>query len=90
MQVELSVDAGHAVLHVDDDGPGIPVEERTRIFDRFARLDDARSRDAGGSGIGLAIVKQVVELHGGTVVANESPLGGARLTVTLPLSPVNT
>ncbi len=76
-----------AVLTVDDDGPGIPVEQRVIIFDRFARLDDARSRDAGGSGIGLSIVKQVTEHFGGTVAATESPLlGGARFTVTLPLA----
>ena len=74
------------MLTVDDDGPGIPVEQRTVIFDRFARLDDARSRDAGGSGIGLSIVKQVTEHYGGTVTATDSPLGGARFTVTLPLA----
>ena len=86
IEVHLSTERAGGVLHVDDDGPGIPIEQRTQIFDRFARLDDARSRDAGGSGIGLAIVKQVVETHGGTVIATESPLGGARLTVTLPLA----
>lgn len=86
IDVHLDSTDTHAVLHVDDDGPGIPVEQRTRVFDRFARLDDARTRDAGGSGIGLAIVKQAVELHGGTVAATDSPLGGARLTVTLPLA----
>ncbi len=86
IEVGLDVTATHGVLQVDDDGPGIPVEERERIFERFARLDDARSRDAGGSGIGLAIVKEVVEAHGGKVAVTESPLGGARFTVTLPLS----
>lgn len=90
IEVHLSAERTGGVLHVDDDGPGIPVEQRTRIFDRFARLDDARSRDAGGSGIGLAVVKQVVELHGGTVIATDSPLGGARLTVILPLSTLGT
>ena len=89
LEVRLGTTATHGVLHVDDDGPGIPVEQRSRIFDRFARLDDARSRDAGGSGIGLAIVKQVVELHGGTVEITDGPLGGARFTVTLPLSVVD-
>ncbi len=90
IEVQLETHRGSAVLHVDDDGPGIPVEERERIFERFARLDDARGRDAGGSGIGLAIVKQVAEFHGGTVIATDSPLGGARLTVTLPLSTLTT
>jgi signal transduction histidine kinase len=71
------------VITVDDDGPGIPPSERERVFDRFVRLDDARARDAGGSGLGLAIVQEIVRAHRGTVTASESPLGGARFTVTL-------
>ena len=86
IEVCLAVAGGRAVFTVDDDGPGIPLEQRSVIFDRFARLDDARSRDAGGSGIGLSIVKQVTEHYGGTVTASDSPLGGARFTVTLPLA----
>ncbi len=86
IEVRLETTPTVGVLHVDDDGPGIPVEERERVFERFARLDDARSRDAGGFGLGLAIVNQVTELYGGTVIATDSPLGGARLTVTFPIS----
>ena len=55
-----------------------------RVFERFVRLDDARARDAGGSGLGLAIVAEVVAAHGGTVAVARSPLGGARVEVTLP------
>jgi signal transduction histidine kinase len=73
-----------AILTVDDDGPGIPAGDRERVFDRFVRLDDARDRDAGGSGLGLSIVHEVASLHGGSVVAADAPLGGARLEVRLP------
>jgi signal transduction histidine kinase len=75
---------GEVLLQVDDDGPGIPPEARTRVFERFARLDDARSRDAGGTGLGLAIVAEIVATHGGTVEVLTAPLGGARLEVHLP------
>jgi signal transduction histidine kinase len=57
-----------AVFTVEDDGPGIPVEARGRIFERFGRLDDARARDRGGAGLGLAITREIVHRHGGTVV----------------------
>ena len=75
---------GAVLLWVDDDGPGIPGADRERVFERFVRLDDARARDAGGSGLGLAIVAEVVAAHGGTVAVARSPLGGARVEVTLP------
>jgi signal transduction histidine kinase len=78
---------GHVVLCVDDDGPGIPAEARSRVFERFARLDDARSRDVGGSGLGLAIVSEIVAAHDGTVSAEDAPIGGARLEVSLPAAP---
>jgi signal transduction histidine kinase len=77
-------DARIVELVVDDDGPGIPVEDRERVFDRFTRLDDGRARDAGGLGLGLSMVKAIVEQHGGTVAIGDAPLGGARVTVTLP------
>lgn len=76
---------GAVVLRVDDDGPGIPLEQRERVFERFVRLDDARARDAGGSGLGLAIVEAVARTHGGTAAVSESPGGGARVEVRLPL-----
>lgn len=80
------VEDGRTVrLTVEDDGSGIPEEEAERVFDRFVRLDQARGRDEGGSGLGLAIVHDIVAAHHGTVVADRSHLGGARLLVTLPL-----
>ena len=84
--IGVARDGAQAVLTVDDDGNGIPPEERERVFERFVRLDEGRARDAGGSGLGLAIVAGVVRASGGTVSVGESPLGGARFTVRLPAS----
>jgi signal transduction histidine kinase len=75
---------GWVKVTVDDDGPGIPVADRERVFERFVRLDQARARDGGGSGLGLAIVAEVVRAHGGTVAFGESDFGGARLRIRLP------
>ncbi|MEM8923533.1 MAG: ATP-binding protein [Actinomycetota bacterium] len=75
---------GWVELTVDDDGGGIPATERTRVFERFTRLEAARSRDTGGAGLGLAVVAATVSGFGGTVAAEESPLGGARFVVRLP------
>ena len=75
---------GGVLFAVDDDGPGVPFDDRERIFDRFVRLDDARAREAGGSGLGLAIAREIASAHGGTVTAHASPLGGARFEVHLP------
>jgi signal transduction histidine kinase len=75
---------GVVLLEVDDDGPGIPEADRARVLERFVRLDDARARDAGGSGLGLAIVSELVVAHGGTVAVVASPLGGARVEISLP------
>ena len=72
------------MLVVEDDGGGIPEGARTRVFDRFVRLDDARDRDSGGAGLGLAIVREVVTTHGGSVSIADSLLGGARVAVSLP------
>jgi signal transduction histidine kinase len=77
---------GRAVLAVDDDGAGVAPDDRVRVFDRFVRLDDARARGHGGAGLGLAIVRAVAQAHGGDVTLDESPLGGARVELWLPLS----
>ncbi len=77
---------GNLLIQVDDDGIGIPPGKRNRIFEPFTRLDPSRSRDSGGVGLGLAIVKKVVEKHNGSVTVSESPTGGARFEVTLPVT----
>lgn len=71
-------------LVVTDDGPGIPETDRARVFERFARLDDARSRDAGGSGLGLPIVAELVARAGGGITLGDAPGGGLCAVVTLP------
>jgi signal transduction histidine kinase len=73
-----------SVLLVDDDGPGIPENDRARVFERFIRLAPSRSRDTGGAGLGLAVVQRIAEQHGATVLIDRSPQGGARLEVRFP------
>jgi len=72
-------------IAVDDDGPGIPPEEREKVFDPFYRLDRSRDRATGGFGLGLSIARKAVALHGGSLRADGSPLGGARFVITLPV-----
>jgi two-component system OmpR family sensor kinase len=69
---------------VEDDGPGIPPEQRERVFDRFHRTDAARDRASGGTGLGLAIVRAIAEAHGGRVSAHAGTAGGARIELELP------
>jgi two-component system, OmpR family, sensor kinase len=69
---------------VEDDGPGIPLDQRERIFHRFHRTDVARDRASGGTGLGLAIVRAIADAHGGSVSAGESPEQGARIALELP------
>jgi two-component system sensor kinase ParS len=70
------------VINVDDDGPGIPPAERERLFEPFARQDGSRGRESGGVGLGLAIVRSVAEWHGGEARISDSPLGGARVSIS--------
>jgi signal transduction histidine kinase len=70
------------VINVDDDGPGVPPEERERLFEPFARAEGSRGRESGGVGLGLAIVKSVAEWHGGEARISDSPLGGARVSIS--------
>ncbi len=69
---------------VEDDGPGIPADERERVFDRFHRTDAARDRASGGTGLGLAIVDAIAKAHGGTAKASASSAGGAQIELELP------
>jgi two-component system phosphate regulon sensor histidine kinase PhoR len=71
-------------ISVVDEGPGIPDDDLSRVFERFYRVDKSRARDPGGTGLGLAIVKHLVELHGGTVSVENGAVGGARFTITIP------
>ena len=78
-------DGSDYVVTVEDDGQGVPVDERETVFKAFTRLDDSRNRETGGYGLGLAVVSRVAELHGGTVSVDTSPtLGGARFTIRWP------
>ncbi|MGH7247826.1 MAG: ATP-binding protein, partial [Pseudomonadota bacterium] len=70
---------------VDDDGPGIPPRLREDVFKPFLRLDDARNQDEGGTGLGLAIARDIARSHGGDITLGDSPLGGLRATVKLPV-----
>jgi signal transduction histidine kinase len=82
---KLMNDAGDYILTVEDDGPGIPEEAREEIFRAFTRIDDSRNRDTGGSGLGLAVVYRVAQLHGGVAFVSSSPkLGGARFSIRWP------
>jgi two-component system OmpR family sensor kinase len=84
--VRVAADGERAVLTVEDDGPGLDVEDPDQVFERFFRTDASRARSSGGSGLGLSIVAAVVAAHGGTVAADRSRLGGARFRVVLPLA----
>ena len=70
---------------VDDDGPGIPEEERERVFRPFYRLDRSRNSETGGTGLGLAIARDIARAHGGDIYLEESPYGGLRARVRIPL-----
>jgi signal transduction histidine kinase len=87
VQVTLERQPPWAVLVVEDDGPGLPPQALERVFDRFFRVDRARSRAHGGSGLGLAIVRHVAQAHGGRVWAENREAGGARFCVVLPAEP---
>ena len=75
---------GWIEIAIEDDGPGIPLEQRDRVFDRFHRVDSSRARGKGGAGLGLAIARAIVEAHGGRIRAGVSPEGGARVAFELP------
>ncbi|CAJ0864483.1 two-component system, OmpR family, osmolarity sensor histidine kinase EnvZ [freshwater sediment metagenome] len=86
-KLEFSIinDGESMVVHIDDDGPGIPVERREDAFRPFYRLDESRNQDNGNSGLGLAIARDIARSHGGDITLDRSPLGGLRATVALPI-----
>lgn len=87
VKIGLGEHDGRAILTVEDDGPGIPDERRAEVFERFRRIERGSAAHLSGSGLGLAIVAEVTERHDGTVAIEDSPLGGARFTLTYPLAP---
>ena len=89
MLLSLEATGGEAHLLVGNDGPAIPAADQIKIFDRFVRLDDSRSRLGGGAGLGLPIARDIVAAHGGTlsVVSSADPeASGAVLRIVLPLT----
>jgi heavy metal sensor kinase len=88
VHLNVRVEDGHAILEVIDTGIGIPPAALPHVFDRFFRVDDARSRDAGGAGLGLAIVKSICTAHGGRVEVESTEGKGSRFILNLPLAPV--
>jgi signal transduction histidine kinase len=87
--LSLRRDGDLAVVQVADDGPGVPREDRIRIFDRFTRLDKARARDSGGSGLGLAISREIASAHGGslTLLPGQAQTG-AIFELRVPVAPI--
>lgn len=83
--IEAICDASFLTIHVDDDGPGIPVDKREDAFRPFHRLDEARNQDEGGTGLGLAIARDIARAHGGDVSLDVSPMGGLRASVRVPV-----
>jgi len=84
VRVALGSNGDHAVIHIDDDGPGIPEADRERVFAPFFRLEGSRSRDTGGVGLGLSTARTIIRAHGGDIALDNRPEGGLRVTVTLP------
>ncbi|PCJ94707.1 MAG: hypothetical protein COA52_04700 [Hyphomicrobiales bacterium] len=84
VEVQVTQHDGLAIIHIDDDGPGIPLEHCNSVFEPFFTVDPSRSVQTGGSGLGLAIAKQIAESCGGTISATISPLNGARISIALP------
>lgn len=86
LRVERTSDG--AVIAIKDQGPGVSAEHRERIFDRFYRVDESRTRNGGGAGLGLAIAKWAVEMHGGQITVHDGPDGGSEFRIVLPIAPI--
>ena len=85
IDIRVYSEGGRAIVSVADDGPGIAPEHRERIFDRFFRVDEARSRNGGGAGLGLAIARWAVEANGGRIAVDSRPTGGSVFRIVLPV-----
>lgn len=84
VQIDVSSDSSYLTIRIEDNGPGIPESERTKIFERFYRLDDSRARDTGGTGLGLAITKEAVLMHNGTIEVTGASDIGSVFIIRLP------
>jgi two-component system, OmpR family, sensor histidine kinase BaeS len=85
-RLSCHAEAARVIIDLHDSEPGVPHELLPHLFERFFRVEASRNREKGGAGLGLAICKSIVEAHGGTIGARESPLGGLWVTVTLPIA----
>ncbi len=85
IDVEATCEGKFLTIHVDDDGPGVPAAAREDVFRPFVRLDEARNQDKGGTGLGLSIARDIARSHGGDVFLGDSPLGGLRASVRVPV-----
>ena len=83
--IDLTRDKQQVKLVVSDSAPGVGVEECNRLFDRLYRVESSRNRNSGGSGLGLSICRNIVEAHGGHIVAKPGPHGGLEITTSFPL-----
>jgi signal transduction histidine kinase len=84
-KVSAALEGGFAVIRIRDDGPGIPEDETEKVFDPFYRLETSRSRDTGGTGLGLTIARNIAEQHGGTLKLRNHPGGGLEVVLRLPI-----
>jgi two-component system sensor histidine kinase BaeS len=87
VRVAVRRDGERVAIEVDDSAPGVPPEALARLFERFYRVDESRSRAHGGAGLGLAICRSIAAAHGGEIAAAPSPLGGLRVSIRLPAAP---
>jgi two-component system osmolarity sensor histidine kinase EnvZ len=85
VRIDAQRDQRFLTIRIDDDGPGIPLDRREDVFRPFFRLDAARNQDEGGTGLGLAIALDIARSHGGDITLGDSPLGGLRVTVRVPV-----
>jgi two-component system sensor histidine kinase BaeS len=84
LRIGVRAEAGRVAVEFEDSAPGVPADSLPRLFERFYRVEGSRNRAHGGAGLGLAIVRSIVEAHGGEISADASPLGGLAVKIALP------